>query len=581
MNFIDFLMLPARERREALGQIVDGLFQDRQELVDYVPTRSTNILYDRSSEPVSVQAMRDYGGYLPLIGDVEGIIGIGSELSKDEPNYPVAAALGAATLLPVGDKVVREGIQAASAARNTVRERNLPATTYFTHEAVPYAGIGTQVSERNVGSSAAPHLPAIQHMTDEELLDFTMSRSFADPETGTDRLLAEVVDQENLRPTLLGRGVYDGPKGLEENPVAVARAVNVDPSVAQATESVRGLLDAQGATPFTSLKGDDMPVIFVPHADNAGTKEAMDELKAAGKQYGVTDVMDVGDGYILTNFSGGAVDTSTKARRDIGKKTGTDPISTTAGGGYPSYEGALERGLVATVDRLGENLADASPEAVEVLRGSDVVKQLARERFQSLFKNRDALGGVNRDIINTAQTVGRGGLPALESLAERFKAQAIPLQIPNLRGGAATPATHFSHARRDVLEPSQQFTSPTRGAEQALPVPYPAQTYFGVDVGKQGGYVPESTVGDVRHEADLENLLDISNGFPDDITAEADAIIANLEEFRGQPMAASERLNTRLAYQMQIAKQRGYHGLYNPEHELGSIATSFFPVTPR
>lgn len=549
-----------------LGQTGNlAVASDAAQSADFVPALGTAIALEEAN--IARQEVVPYiqeGDYKSAT-----IEGINAGLGLGEAILTAAPIVG-----PVARNVT-------SAGRNVLRNRRLPNQTYFTHEAVPYAGIGRDVTERYVGSDAKPHMANVSNMSDEELIDFTLARSYVDANTGTDRLLAEVLEEDQLRPTLTGRGVYEGPDGLEENPVSVARAVDVDPSVAQATESVRGLLDAQGATPFTTLKGDDMPVLFVPHAENAGTKEAMDELKKAGADFGVTDVMDVGDGYILTNFEGGTVNTSTKARRAIGKKTKTDPISTTTSGGYPSYEGALEGGLFRTVDRLNENLATANPDAVAALRNSDVVRDLARERTRANFASRAVAGDTNRDIDTITQTVGRGGLPALDNVAAMYRAREIEMQPPNLRGGVSTDATHFSHQRRDVLDPREQFTSPTRGAEQGLPTPYPAQTYYGVDVGKQGGYVPESTVGDVAHEANLENLLDISQGFPEEITAEAENIVRRIERVRGQPMSPTERANTLTSYQMQIAKQRGYSGLYNPEHELGAIATSFFPVTPR
>ena len=538
---------------------------DAAQAADYTPILGTAIgLEDANISRQEVMPYIQEGDYKSA-----GIEAINTALGMGEAALTVAPIVG-----PAARNVV-------SSVRNTVRNRRLPNQTYFTHEAVPYAGIGRNVSERNVGSAADPHMPAIADMSDEQLVNFTLARSYIDQTTGTDRLLAEVLDAEQLRPTLSGRGVYDGPDGLEENPVAVARAVDVDPADAQATETVRSLLDVQGATPFTSLKGGDMPAIFVPHADNEGTKEAMDALKKAGAQYGVTDVMDVGDGYILTNFSGGEVNTSTKARRSIGKATGTDPISTTTGGGYPSLEGALEGGLVSTVDRVVENLSQANPAAVEALKNSSVVRDLARERAQKLFTERESLGGVNRDVVQMTGAIQRSGLEGLENLAETYRAREIPRQIPNLRGGASTDVTHFSQERRDVIDPAMQFSSDMRGAEQGLPAPYPAQSYFGVNVGKEGGYYPEANVGDVRHEARLDNLLDISEGFPPDITEEAERAVARLEIVRGQELSAAERQGMISSYQMQIAKQRGYDGLYHPKHELGSIATSFFPVTPR
>ena len=128
-------------------------------------------------------------------------------------------------------------------------------------------------------------------------------------------------------------------------------------------------------------------------------------------------------------------------------------------------------GGLLTVDRLAEN-SDASPEAVEALRNSDVVKQLARERTRANMAAGPEFGGVNRDVSVLTQTVGRGGLPALDNVAEMYRAREIAMQPPVLRGGTSTDATHFSHQRREVLDPRQQFTSGTRlqnGIAHAIP----------------------------------------------------------------------------------------------------------------
>ena len=96
MNFIEFLTLPARDRRERLGEFLGGLVQDRDELVNYTPPANrTTLLGDRSQTPASVQFVQDYGDFLPVVGEITGAMQkLGQELSKDDPNYPLAAALG-------------------------------------------------------------------------------------------------------------------------------------------------------------------------------------------------------------------------------------------------------------------------------------------------------------------------------------------------------------------------------------------------------------------------------------------------------------------------------------------------------
>jgi hypothetical protein len=72
-------------------------------------------------------------------------------------------------------------------------------------------------------------------------------------------------------------------------------------------------------------------------------------------------------------------------------------------------------------------------------------------------------------------------------------------------------------------------------------------------------------------------MLNIGAGFPEDVSALARQII-------DQRVASGEYLpegaidNMLTSYMMQIAKQRGYTGLLNPAHELGSIATRFYPT---
>jgi len=112
VNFIEFLTLPARDRRERLGEFLGGLVQDRDELVNYTPPANrTTLLGDRSQTPASVQFVQDYGDFLPVLGEITGAMDLGQELSKDDPNYPLAAALGLGTVVGavpvVGDTLAR------------------------------------------------------------------------------------------------------------------------------------------------------------------------------------------------------------------------------------------------------------------------------------------------------------------------------------------------------------------------------------------------------------------------------------------------------------------------------------------
>lgn len=125
MNFIEFLTLPARDRRERLGEFIGGLVQDRDELVNYTPPANrTTLLGDRSQTPASVQFVQDYGDFLPVVGDITGAMDLGQELSKDDPNYPLAAALGLGTVVGtvpvVGDTLARGVVAGAERLADAV-----------------------------------------------------------------------------------------------------------------------------------------------------------------------------------------------------------------------------------------------------------------------------------------------------------------------------------------------------------------------------------------------------------------------------------------------------------------------------
>ena len=471
-------------------------------------------------------------------------------------------------------------IRALEDVPNTVREARLPRMTYGTAEAIPYAGVGRLVSERQPGVSAASHMPGLLGISPDEARAFTEARSWANPETGGD-ILFETVGAKTL-PTLRGQGVYQGPAGLEYNPNMIARSPDITPEQLTATESLRGLLDVQGGTPWTTLKGGDEPAIFIPHGENAGNLQEIEKIMEAGKDFGVTDVVDVGDGYILRNFSGGSVDVSRKARKALRKAIGKTPVSTKVGGGYPGYEGAWERGAADAISRYLENIGEADPAAVAALSESPAVRAAAMERTKQNFKMKGDVGGTNPTVDKMIQAIQRSGPESLAPMAQKIKSAEIPMQVPNLRlqPGEPLAATHFSKEPRGILDPRMQFSNPEmRGTERALPEPYPAQTYFGIDVGQPGGYVPERGVGPARHDVALPSgeMINIGSGFPEDVSSLARQIIdQRIASGEYIPEGAIDNMMT--SYMMQIAKQRGYTGILNPSHELGRIGTSFYPM---
>lgn len=97
--------------------VFDNLFSDgsyRRALTESeIPPQFRNIYGDRTQPATSVQAAQDFGDFVPGYGDVLGLLDLGSELSKDDPNYKLAGllALGSAVgLIPGAGDVLQKGI---------------------------------------------------------------------------------------------------------------------------------------------------------------------------------------------------------------------------------------------------------------------------------------------------------------------------------------------------------------------------------------------------------------------------------------------------------------------------------------
>lgn len=497
------------------------------------------------------------------------------------PEGRIAASI-ASQSMPV---ITRQALKAADAVVDPVIQarmrRNIPSHAFLTHEAQPYGAIGRGVSYGQVGVDARPHLPgAVKLTADQRAALADMPESTWIGSDGTD-ILQRVIGAET-KPTIRGQGVYDGPDGIEANPQFIARSGAAQEDLA-ATEALRGFIDAQGGTPWTRLGRGEEASLFIPRkVQGPGLLSDIEALQSAGSQYGFDTVYDLGEGYVMRGF-GGPVDTSRRARSAILDQTGMRPVATTVEGGYPAFEDAWKRGAVEAAQTLLGYLDEASPQAVAALNASRDVSEAAMARMIRDNNLSGEMGGVNETLQMVRNIVGRGPgwVDRLREYVSRVKAGEIPEQIPRLmRSDEVLPATHFSHEARDVIDPMMAHTNRNiRGAERKLPQPYPKQSYFGVGVGQPGGYVPEGGVGPIRHDVDLRKggLLDISNGFGD-AGAEADKIVSNIRANTKSPMSDAYWDDLRTSYAMQIAKMRGYEGLLNESHPLGSIATSFWPV---
>lgn len=131
MNFLEFLTLPARERREELGNFVGGLFQNdgsyrRALSQNEIPSNFQNVYGNRTATPSSVQFLQDYGDFFPVVGDVAGVADVAQELTSEDPNYPLAAGLGLATAVgavPYAGDLAAKGISSGAKSLFDVASR--------------------------------------------------------------------------------------------------------------------------------------------------------------------------------------------------------------------------------------------------------------------------------------------------------------------------------------------------------------------------------------------------------------------------------------------------------------------------
>jgi hypothetical protein len=150
--------------------------------------------------------------------------------------------------------------------------------------------------------------------------------------------------------------------------------------------------------------------------------------------------------------------------------------------------------------------------------------------------------------------------------------------------GDTLPLTHFSVDRHAVIDPEKAVESRrgARGTEQGLIAVgnYPPQTYWGVNVGKPGGYFPESRVGWNRHEILLprDRFYDVTDGSFDRRVDEIFNYLAAHNEPRNGMRMSDVYMGRRAMNEVtaQILDE-GYYGLYDPQR---SIVTIGHPVVP-
>lgn len=298
-------------------------------------------------------------------------------------------------------------------------------TAYGTYELAP--GVMTRHRQDVLGDEA---------LRDQFSLD--PSTSWQTPE-GTDTLY-DVLGMPQS-PTVRMTGIYkpDVPGAVEESNIGFAARPRLDIgpdgnplpdqyNAMSGAEAVRAVADTQGAgawsMPILPNDLEQAGALFMPTGSPTDIQRLL-ELRERGAKYGLSDVGDLGEGVVLTNFEGLPLGSETTRaisggnlgrdiRRILGSSTRPEQIGTT--GGYigledawmqPEGSGAVSEALRGYLDQMTPRYREA------MLEDPRVAEQFGR-RFLRDEQARTA-GVPVRDDVQRAR----------EAIAEQERLQAL------------------------------------------------------------------------------------------------------------------------------------------------------------
>jgi hypothetical protein len=195
-----------------------------------------------------------------------------------------------------------------------------------------------------------------------------------------------------VRPTIDAQGVYTPPNGpTEYNPGNVARPLvtfdsgksvkNItshDRALLDGAEATRAYVDAQGAgawhKPWTGgAPGQSNSLMLTKNSAGRMDPAEIQRLQGVGKKYGISDVVDTGDGVTMTNFLNAPGKRSTKNQKALmaevgqgGQYRGIDRAKVDSG--YVGFEdqwqqpqgsGAVTTEFLKTLEGLPQPVQDA------------------------------------------------------------------------------------------------------------------------------------------------------------------------------------------------------------------------------
>ncbi|MFH1343590.1 MAG: hypothetical protein ABIL01_20655 [Pseudomonadota bacterium] len=316
-----------------------------------------------------------------------GIAGSALDLIDAKRRDDLPRAVVAATGIIPGAKGVARGI--AEEAGAALRRAAPKDVAFATHEAIPGADTG--------------HLPGSINASPEARAAYS-----ADPRStwafapgGRDAIYAGGGGKGvQTQPTIEMQGLYLRPNGIvETNPgwtalprvssdsVKATTVLPADRNILNASEAVRGYVDAQNASAWHKLWREPGNSLFVPMPRKA-TPEQLLALKRRGESAGLPDVVDSGMGATMTRFypppdNIGPVLRESKLATDIGSVAGVKPQRRTVDHGFIDYVPAWQQGEgsgAATREMLSH--LNVAPELRAAMNDNADIPQAALARLE-------------------------------------------------------------------------------------------------------------------------------------------------------------------------------------------------------
>ena len=344
---------------------------------------------------------------------------------RDDLSGAVMAALG---MTPGAKGVARGVAQEAGAALR----RAVPKDVAFaTHEAIPGADTG--------------HLPGSINTSPEARAAYSVDpcSTWAFAPGGRDAIYAGGGGKGvATQPTIEMQGLYPRPDGIvETNPGWTARpqvssdsvkastVLPADRNMLNASEAVRGYVDAQNASAWHKLWFRQGNSLFVPMPGKASLEQLL-ALQWRGETAGLPSVVDSGMGATMTRFYPlpddiGPALRSNKLAADIKSVTGVEPRRVTVDHDFIDYVPAWQQGEgsgAATREMLSH--VNVTPELRAAMNDNVDIPKAALARLERDQDYSRQWGATREDIQNARKIIGEGK-GWVDRLESAMKAGAI------------------------------------------------------------------------------------------------------------------------------------------------------------